>query len=284
MAAQSREIAMARKKSTKVQSVRAVDRAIEILQCFTPDRPSMSVMDIQKRVPLSRPTLYRLLQTLTAKGLVRCSGNPQRFSLDYGVGRLASNWIAGIDAISVGQPILQRLREITNETAALFTLRGNQRLCVLEIPAPHILKISRGIGETEHIARGASGKAILASMSQAEIDPILNSLPQGTNRKQLLDSLQEVRAKGFAVSRAEVFAGAIAIAAPYFDHTGRVAGSIGVFGPQARVDEAWERKAIRAVVEAATELSSALGYATETPKRDGAARKLRKPERGAYRI
>ena len=272
---------MARTSSTKVQSVRAVDRAIEILQCFTPDRPSMSVLDIQERVPLSRPTLYRLLQTLTAKGLVRCSGDPQRFSLDYGVGRLASNWMAGIDPIGVGQPILQRLRELTNETAALFTLRGDQRLCVLEMPAPHFLKISRGVGETEHITRGASGKAILASMSQNEIDPILSNLPKSTDKRRLLESLQEVRAKGFAVSRAEVFAGAIAIAAPYFDHTGRVVGSIGVFGPQARVNEVWEAKAIRSAVDAAADLSSALGHAVEKPKRQVAARKLRKSERAA---
>jgi DNA-binding IclR family transcriptional regulator len=29
----------------------------------------MSVLDIQRKVALSRPTLYRLLQTLIAKGL-----------------------------------------------------------------------------------------------------------------------------------------------------------------------------------------------------------------------
>ncbi|MBS2085448.1 helix-turn-helix domain-containing protein, partial [Klebsiella pneumoniae] len=37
-------------------SVRAVDRAIAILQCFSADQPAMSVIDIQKRVGLSRPT------------------------------------------------------------------------------------------------------------------------------------------------------------------------------------------------------------------------------------
>src|SRR5262249_32382591 len=83
----------------------------------------------QQRVPLSRPTLYRLLHTLAVKGLVRASGDPQRFSLDYGVGRLANNWMAGIDPIRAGQPIVQRIRERTNETAALFVPRGPQRLC-----------------------------------------------------------------------------------------------------------------------------------------------------------
>jgi IclR family acetate operon transcriptional repressor len=257
---------MARSRSTTLKSVRAVERALDILQCFSADKPSMSVLDIQERVPLSRPTLYRLLHTLAAKGLVRGSGDPQRFSLDHGVGRLASNWMAGIDPIRAGQPIVQRIREQTNETAALFLLRGDQRLCVLEIAAPHFLKISRGIGETEHISSGASGKAILAFMSAEEAEPILCTLPKSTNRKQLLQVLDRIRADGFAISRAEVFAGAIAIAAPFFDHK-RVAGSIGVFGPQARLDKSWEKEAARLVLQGARDLSAALGHTGETQPR-----------------
>jgi IclR family acetate operon transcriptional repressor len=252
---------MARKRSnmTTMKSVRAVERALDVLQCFSADKPSMSVLEIQERVRLSRPTLYRLLHTLAAKGLVRSSGDPQRFSLDYGVGRLASNWMAGIDPIRAGQRIVERLRERTNETAALFILRGHQRLCAVEIAASHFLKISRGIGETEHISKGASGKAILAFMDTDEFEVILRTLPKDTNRKQLLQALDPIRRDGFAVSRAEVFAGAVAIAAPYFDRDKRVAGSIGVFGPQARLDGSWERNAIRLVVDGAAELSSALG-------------------------
>jgi DNA-binding IclR family transcriptional regulator len=252
---------MARRRSTTttVKSVRAVERALDVLQCFSADRTSMSVLEIQERVPLSRPTLYRLLHTLARKGLVRSSGEPQRFSLDYGVARLANNWMAGIDPIRAGQRIVERLRERTDETAALFILRGHQRLCALEIAASHFLKISRGVGETEHISKGASGKAILAFMHADQIDVILRTMPKDTNRKQLLQTLDRIRRDGFAVSRAEVFAGAVAIAAPYFDRDRRVAGSIGVFGPQARLDRQWEKNAIRLVVEGAAELSAALG-------------------------
>ena len=162
--------------------------------------------------------------------------------------------MAGIDPIRAGQPIVQRIREGTNETAALFILRGHQRLCVLEITAPHFLKIARGVGETEHISSGASGKAILAFMPEQEVEQILRTLPRNNNRKQLLASLDRIRADGFAISRSEVFAGAVAIAAPFFDHNRGVAGSIGVFGLQARLDRAWEDEATRLVVRGAADL------------------------------
>ena len=99
-------------------TVRAVDRAIAILQCFTADKPALSVLEIQRRVGLSRPTLYRLLQTLAATGLVKAEGDPQRFRLAHGVMELAHVWLAGLDRVDVARPILEQLRESTGETAA----------------------------------------------------------------------------------------------------------------------------------------------------------------------
>ncbi len=251
---------MPRSAASTTATVRSVDRAIEILQSFSPDKPWMSVLEIQKKVRLSRPTLYRLLQTLAAKGLVRVEGEPQRFALDYGVGRLAHSWMAGLDVIALGRPLVEQLRSETGETAALFVRRGNLRQCVIELTSPNVLAISRGVGETDHVRRGASGKAILAFMDENDIASVLRSLPKGVDARQLSADLARVRVDRIAISRGEVFVGAIAIAAPYFDHTHRVAGSIGVFGPQARLDENWVAKAARCVAQCAAELSAALGH------------------------
>ncbi len=244
----------------KGKNVRAVERAIDILECFVPERPWMSVIEIQRKVPLSRPTLYRLLQTLIAKGLVRAEGDPQRFALDFGIGRLAHNWIAGIDVIALVRPILEALRNITGETTALFLRRGDLRQCVAEVVSPHVLAISRGLGDTGYLWRGASGKAILAFLDENEIAEVMRTLPKTINKAALAADLSRARGDGYFVSRGEVFVGAIAIAAPYFDHTGSVAGSVGVFGPEARLDERWAAKTASSVVKSAAELSAASGH------------------------
>ncbi len=249
------------------KNVRAVERAIEILQSFAPDKPWMSVLEIQKKVRLSRPTLYRLLATLAAKGLVRAEGEPQRFALDYGVGRLAHSWMAGLDVVALSRPILERLRSESGETSAVFVRRDDLRQCVLELTSPHVLAISRGAGETDHVRRGASGKAILAFMDEDEIAAVLRALPKGIDAKRLAADLARIRKEGIAISRGEVFVGAIAIAAPYFDHARRVAGSIGVFGPQARLDEQWVTKTGRSVLAAAEQLSATLGHASSPERR-----------------
>jgi DNA-binding IclR family transcriptional regulator len=220
----------------------------------------MTVLEIQEKVPLSRPTLYRLLHTLAVNGLVRVHGEPQRFSLDYEIGRLAQSWMAGIDPVRSGRPIIERLRDTCRETAALFILRDDLRLCVLEFTTPHALNIEHGVGAAQHVSLGASGKAVLAHMEDEDIARILRSRPKGVDVAKLRKELAEIRKQGYAVSYGEVFAGAIAIAAPYFDHTKRVIGAIGVFGPQARLDDKWAAKTINAVMKGAAELSAGLGH------------------------
>jgi IclR family transcriptional regulator, acetate operon repressor len=244
----------------KMNGVRAVERAIGILEAFSKNKTSMSVIEIQKAVGLSRPTLYRLLETLASKGLIRAHGTPQRFSLDYAVGRLAQSWLSGLDPVAAARPILERLHEETKETVALMTIRDQQSLCVLEFPSPHVLAVSRGIGPMGHLGRGASGKAILAFMDDKTVEIALKTLPKDVDKKLLLDDLAKVRRDKFRISRGEVFAGAVSIASPFFDHTRRVAGSIAVFAPEARVTEDWIARMTKRCVGAAAELSAALGF------------------------
>ena len=248
------------KQNDRMKSVRAVDRAIEILRSFSAEKASMSVLEIQKKVRLSRPTLYRLLETLASHGLIRAHGTPQRFSLDYGVGQLAQNWMAGLNPIAAGQPIVERLHEETKESVDLVVLRGLQHFCVLELPSPHVLSMARGIGPMGHLGHGASGKAILAFMSEMQIETVLRTLPKGVDKKTVLADLAATRRDKFRVSRSEIFDGAVGIAAPYFDNANRVAGSIIVFGPENRFNEQRIANVSKLVVRSAVELSAALGH------------------------
>jgi DNA-binding IclR family transcriptional regulator len=253
---------MSRTKSEtirKTTNVQAVDRAIGILQVFSAERPLMSVLEIQKKVRLSRPTVYRLLETLASHGFVRAHGTPQRFSLDYAVGQLAQNWLEGLDPVASGRPIIERLHEQTKETVSLRIPRGHQCFSVLELPGRHVLSMARGIGPMGHLGRGASGKAILAFMSEKDIEAVLRTLPKGVHKDAVMADLEAIRRDGFGVTRGEILDGGVGVAAPHFDNANRVAGSIIVSGPELRFDEERVVKITKRVLESAAELSSALG-------------------------
>jgi IclR family transcriptional regulator, KDG regulon repressor len=53
-----------------VPSVRAVERSLDILLCFTREEPIRSLTQIAQSVHLSKPTAHRLLGTLEKKRFV----------------------------------------------------------------------------------------------------------------------------------------------------------------------------------------------------------------------
>lgn len=240
-------------------NVRAVDRALEILMAFTAQDLELTVAQMLKRVRLSRPTLYRLLYTLEERGFVVSEGDPQRFRLGPAVGQLSHVWSASFDLTAIAQPMLTALHEQTAETVALFVLEGGDRLCVAELPSLQPLSFKRGVGYRERISVGASGRAILANIGAAAKDRQRYAAERGLDIAKPLEDLDMVRRRGYAISRDELIQGAVAIAAPFFDHSGGVAGSLGIFGPGARLHDDRVEQFGTMLIEQARLLSAALG-------------------------
>jgi DNA-binding IclR family transcriptional regulator len=240
--------------------VRAVERALDILKAFSVNELELSAAQLLERVPLSRPTLYRLLQTLVHSGFVVSSGEPQRFRLGPAVGQLTHVCSSGLNISAVGQAIMQRVWEATQETVALFVPQGNMRLCVAELPSPQALSFKRGVGYQERIVLGASGQVILAhaNTSIEAIERYAEGLSLDPIR--LAQELRQIRKRGYATSKNALIEGAVAIAAPFFNSHGQVAGSIAVFGPGARLKEDKVRQFGAVLVKEAAALSQALGH------------------------
>ena len=242
--------------------VRAVDRALAILLAFSPQDSELSAIEIAKRVGLSRPTLYRLLYTLEKQGFIVSMGEPQRFRLGAAIAKLAHVWTSTLDVSQVAQRILRRIWEATGETVALFVLQGSRRICIAELASAQPLSFKRGVGYSEAIAIGASGRAILAfsKLDRAELEQL--AAEGGASLNRLLRELPPIRERGFAHSHSELIQGAVAVAAPFYDRNADVAGSIAVFGPDVRIDEAKVERFGKLLVQEAANLSRELGHLT----------------------
>lgn len=219
-------------------SVRAVERALDVLAAFAPGDQELLAADLIQRVGLSRPTLYRLLHTLEKKGFVSSAGEPQRFRLGPAVARLSHVWTTSLDLSALARPLMQETWAHTRETVALFVPTGQMRLCLAELPSPQPLSFRRGVGYSERLVRGASGRAILAHIPLAPGQ--LEAYAAGTSADLgwLREQMELTRQRGYAMGHNELIQGAYAVAAPFFDSRGEVAGSLGVFGPDVRLTEA----------------------------------------------
>jgi DNA-binding IclR family transcriptional regulator len=122
-----------------------------------------------------------------------------------------------------------------------------------------VLTISRGVGHTVVITQGATGKAILACLPANQQKEFLEQLSK-SQRTRLEDEIARARRTGFATSKGEVFVGAVAVAAPYFDHRGQVVGSVGLYGPDARITSHKIERFGALVADAARDVSRLLGF------------------------
>lgn len=244
----------------KSDNVRAVGRALDILLAFTPSDLELSPADLLKRVDLSRPTLYRLLYTLQESGFLVSVGEPKKFRLGPSVARLAHAWTASLDISSLAEPVLRRIWNQTHETVALFVAQGENRLCVAELPSPQPLNFKRGVGYTERIVRGATGRAILAYLEAPPQQMKQFARGTGVDLQALEIELAATRKRGYASSHHELIPGAVAVAVPFFDHHRKVAGSIGVFGPEVRLDAGACKRIAQTLKTESQHLSALLGY------------------------
>ena len=156
--------------------------------------------------------------------------------------RLAHVWTSALDLLEMARPVMHEAWLYTSETVALFVPRGDMRLCIAEMPSPQPISFRRGVGYSEKLVRGASGRAILAFTPLGEGQ--LEACAGGTNSDidWLRDQLAVTRDRGYAMGHNELIQGAYAVAVPFFDGGGAVAGSLGVFGPDVRLTEARVRE------------------------------------------
>lgn len=235
--------------SRPADNVRAVERALAILKAFSPHEAELTAGQLLTRVDLSRPTLYRLLQTLQISGFVVASGSPQRFRLGPAVAHLVHVWTSNQDVAEHARPMLARLWEQTGETVALYLLDGDDRVCVAELPSAQPLSFRRGIGYRAPITVGASGRVIHAWQADRAAPATAPAAAE----------LERIRANGYAVSFEELIQGAVAVAAPVFDAASKVIGAVAVFGPGVRLPQERIEAVGRLVTTQAAAISAALG-------------------------
>lgn len=240
--------------------VRAVQRALAILDAFDQDHVSMSLNEISERLHMSKATVFRLVQTLEKSGLLIRLDNME-YTLSLKVVRLAGFVRSTISVREIARPAMLRLTEETGETITLNTINAHQRLCidVVETPSPLMAIVKQG--EQVSLLRGATGKILLAYMTPEKREEIYAASDDVTPavRERLEIELGRYRAQGYALTRGQRIEGVTAISVPLHglkDKTPQYCMSL--TGPSMRVDQR-ENDFITLMLEAGQEVSSRLG-------------------------
>lgn len=246
--------------------IKSVEKAIDILSCFTIEAPYLTVVEITRQTGLNQSTVSRILTTLAHKNCVERLNS----SGGYRLGSKFYQWEGLLkqseNLTDVAKPAMTRLRDIYGEEVSLFVVNDQYRTCVDVVPSTYGLARVTPIGMILPLHCGAAGKVLLAHLSDARRKKIIygNKLEKFTSATmtepaELEEALQKIRTDGYAVSKGEREEGAFSFAAPVRNGKKQVIASLAFSGPAFRLSEEKYKKMVEDLLAAAGEISLAVG-------------------------
>ena len=159
------------------ESIRAVERALDVLLCFSRQTPQLTMTEIAEQVGLHKSTVHRLLATLEGKRFVERDPVTGIYQLGIRVLQMAYLTLERNDLRRLAAPFLRHLCEQHRETVDLAVLDDADVVFLDVVESPQRVKLAAAPGQRLPAFATASGKAI----------------QEGDSCKGYKDTRQEVR-------------------------------------------------------------------------------------------
>jgi IclR family acetate operon transcriptional repressor len=252
----------------------SVLRGITILETLAKtDRP-LALKEVAAAAGLNKITVYRLMISLEAKGLIRRLSENGLMTLGPAVLFFAEAFRRNGVMREKVLPYIQALVESSHETVG-YTERFRADMCVTleRWESPQDTRTVSQTGIPRPLYAGSSGPAILAMLSNEEIASILSKKKFSpytsftpTTQKQIWKKIEGIRRRGYAVSLKEKSLDTAGVAAPVFS-CGAVIGSLAIIGPMERMKRFGIDRLGMLVKGIANKLSDELDYVSSGQKR-----------------
>jgi DNA-binding IclR family transcriptional regulator len=245
-------------------SLKTVERALSLLECFSEDEPSLSVGDLARRLGVHKSMVSRLVATLKTRRLVEQDPVTRNISIGGGALRLGSLYLQRVPLQAVAAPFVAELVKATNHSGHVGIRDGLRFLIVHSAESPAAVRVILRTGEERFLHATAGGKCYLAfspDAYRAAMEEVgLPSLTGKTvTQKAKLDAeLETVRKTGVAWNLEESHNGVGAVAAPVFDARGAVIGTVSLVFPVGTVGTAERGRLAKEVKKATDAISVAM--------------------------
>lgn len=212
-------------------AVNSAQRALAVFEEVVRHQP-VALTDIARNLDAPLTTVHRALQSLSAAGWVRQVSPGKRWIVTARIEALVGRRHA--ELAEAVRPALTRLRDITQESAQVFVVDGDDMVAVAVVDSDAMLRVVGTTGRRLPLHELANGKAVLARMSDQACAEYLARA--GADSQDLHDELAQVRATGVAVNRGGWDVAMSAVGAAIVDAHGEPVAGIGVYGPRERIE------------------------------------------------
>lgn len=243
-----------------------VDLSLDILEYLVASRRSQGVTDLAKHFDSSKATVYRHIQALVKHGFARQDEETQRYEAGVKLFILGEMLRERFNILTVARSHMHALREMTGQAISISSL-VNGELIALELLQGHtIIDFGVKAGTKLDLHASAHGKVALAFGPEGLLDACCREPFKVWTKStlktpaELKKAVKLVQKNGWATAANEIVDGVNAIAAPVFDHAGKYAGAIAIIGSTGLIAAKPKIELVNQVVDAAYEISKALGF------------------------
>jgi IclR family KDG regulon transcriptional repressor len=261
----TRKKTKARNTGRGAYTVPAVKKAFMILEKMTSHNRGYTITEMAKLCNLPVSTTNVLLHSLKECGYLERALNGG-FSLTMKLFTQGNKVINEVRLHELGIPELERLATLTDLTVSLVIPDKYELIYVCVIQGSGDIQVQARVGQRRYFHQAATGKAMLAFFPEERTKEFADAtgLPGATEHtitsyRSLNRELERVRVQGYAIDNEESGKSLWGIAAPIFDHHGRVAGALGLAGTvlDLQKDLSFLSEEIK---KSAQEVSKSLGY------------------------
>lgn len=241
----------------------SVDNALQLVRLLVEHR-ALRVSEVADLLGVAPSTAHRLLGSLSAQGFAEQAARGAPYLPGPVLREIGQAARSGFDLRLALRPALEALAADTGETVSACVLEGHNVRFIDGIESEQVVRVADRVGVLMPAHATAAGKAMMAHLSDYELERRLagRGLERRTgntvqSRQQLLDELADVRRAGFAMNVREGTHGVSAVSAAVTDTVGAPVASINVALPSSRMPTKKVRRDLVARVLIAAEQASA---------------------------
>jgi DNA-binding IclR family transcriptional regulator len=248
-----------------VPRVNAVERAFNILELLVEKSRKLTISEISRRLNIPKSSTYLIVRTLERRGYVQ-RDEEGRYGLSFRLLKFSHAVLQNLEVRQLAVPFLKQLVHMTGCSVRLGCLEQGEVVIVEKEDTPGLIRINSWIGRRMEAYCTALGKALLAFSPEEQLEGVIaRGLRKHTKRtiteaEKLKLELERVRRLGYALNDEENAPEVRAIAAPIFDHQGKVVAALGIAGTARQIPTEAISKLAGIVKEKAKQLSKELGF------------------------
>lgn len=221
--------------------IKAVKVSFELIELLR-ELDGAGVSEVAQRLDKPTSTVHDHLRTLEQEEYLIKEGDTYHVSTRFL--QLGDQARSRKKVFTVARPEINQLAQTSGEHANLMIEEHGMGVFLYRSRGPDAVQLDTHAGMRVPLQTTALGKTIMANRPRDEVEAILDrhGLPPVTDstitdRDELFDVLEEVRARGYAYDDEERVKGMRCVAAPITDEDGYAIAALSVSGPKSRMRE-----------------------------------------------